>query len=578
MKHIALLVVALVTMAAIPAASQTAYKEFRPGGSLETFLTLTGDKSGNLILSSPRLAGPVRVQVPAVDSIQADTILNLSGDVVFFRDRIQVGATSFLYSDILDIQVENFGDTMVVRFFTSGDSSRLVTRLREGNIIRAFDQVEIDSQQFVRGNIFTVTGDIVVRGEVNKDVVSVFGTVTTTSLGVVRGATATLFGRLEVSKGATVYGSMLSPQQRRTRRFQVLSRDREFSIDPDIRYNRVDGLTLFLGFAFRDHDSLLPSLWASGGYAFEAERWRYKFGVEQTIARDMGLIVGGEAYRLLASGDDWLLGDYENLAYTILAREDFKDYYEAEGGRMYGSIRPMEHLSVDVEFRTEATHWLDAHPRMWAMFGGDKRFRDNFSTVESPFRAIGRAEIESTTVAGLTFSATFDSRSRAGVYNSSAWLIAGNLEWSNEGLGSDYDFRRYTVSLTRYQKVHRESILLLRAMYGGSDGYLPMHKRFYMGGLGTWQGYGHKEFMGSRFWMTNAEYRVVIPGSDFALSAFWDCGQVANDEPLDASIETKNTIGMAGYLGSSFRLSVAKRLDRSSDDTPKIYVRLARHF
>ena len=78
--------------------------------------------------------------------------------------------------------------------------------------------------------------------------------------------------------------------------------------------------------------------------------------------------------------------------------------------------------------------------------------------------------------------------------------------------------------------------------------------------------------------MTNAEYRVVIPGSDFALAAFWDCGQIANDTRLNGEVDTKNTIGMAGYLGSDFRLSVAKRLDRSEDDAPKIYVRLAHHF
>ena len=576
--HFVARIVALATMTAVTAIAQTEYKQFTRGSSLEPLLTLSGDKNGNLTFTSPRLANPVRIQVPLVDSLHADTMLALSGDVVFFEDRIQIGATIFLFTDILDVQVEYSHDTTVVKFLTSTDSSRAIVRLRQGSIIRAFGKVLIDSQQFVRGNVFTVVGDIVVRGEVNKDVVSVFGTVSTASSGVVRGATATMFGGLEVSKNATVYGSMLSPRHKRLRRFQILSRDREFTIDPDIRYNRVDGLTLFLGFAFHDHDSLLPSLWASGGYAFESERWRYKFGLEQTIARSHGLVLGGEAYRLLSSGDDWLLGDYENLANTIIAREDFKDYYEAEGGRVYGRIRPMKHLSLGVDFRSEATHWLDAHPRLWAIFGGHKRFRDNYSTVNTPFRTTGIVEIESTTVAGLNFSATFDTRSTQDTYKSSGWFAQGNLEWSDAGFGSDFDYSRYAVSLTRYQKIHHESMLLLRAMYGGSDGYLPMHKRIYLGGLGTWQGYGHKEFMGSRFWMTNAEYRVIIPGSDIALSAFWDCGQIANDAPLNAEIDTKHTIGMAGYLGSSFRISVAKRLDRSEDDAPKIYARLTRHF
>jgi hypothetical protein len=80
--------------------------------------------------------------------------------------------------------------------------------------------------------------------------------------------------------------------------------------------------------------------------------------------------------------------------------------------------------------------------------------------------------------------------------------------------------------------------------------------------------------MGSRFWMTNVEYRLTIPGSDFALSALWDCGRIANDAPLNGNVEVKNSIGLAGYIGADFRISVAKRLDRSTNADPKIYVRL----
>jgi hypothetical protein len=558
--------------------AQTEYKEFKRSAALVPLFTLKGDKGGNLTVMSPRLTGPVGTPVPSADSIQIDTVLILQNGIIFHADRLTVGDMVFRYDEIVDLRIENLKDTTVVVFSTSPDTTRSITRLRQGNIIRAFAPVVVDSQQFVRGGIFTVSGDITVAGEVNKDVVSLFGRITATATGVVRGGTATLFGQLEVSKGSTMYGSLLSPQRKLMRRFQLMSRDRELTIDPDIRYNRVDGFMLTTGLKFQDHDSLLPSIWASGGYAFESERWRYKFGVEQTIAKSRSLVIGGEAYRKLASDDDWILSDYENLAFVILAREDFKDYYEAEGGRVYARIRPFEQARLGVEFRSEATHWLDAHPRLWALFGGNKRFRDNFSTVDPTFRSVGKAEIESTTVAGLNFSAEYDSRSKMGVFNQSAWHVEGNLDWSNKDLGSDFDFRRYTVALTRYQKIQKESMLLLRATYGGSDGYLPMHRRFYMGGLGSWQGYKHKEYMGSRFWMTNAEYRVVIPGSDLALATFWDCGQIANDAPLDDKADIKNSIGMAGYLGSSFRLSVAKRLDRSEDDGPKIYVRLAHHF
>jgi hypothetical protein len=78
--------------------------------------------------------------------------------------------------------------------------------------------------------------------------------------------------------------------------------------------------------------------------------------------------------------------------------------------------------------------------------------------------------------------------------------------------------------------------------------------------------------------MTNMEYRFNNPDWDIALATFWDCGQIANDAPIDGNIEVKNTLGFAGYISSDFRLSVGKRLDRSNNADPKIYVRLTKSF
>ncbi len=562
---------------AIPFA-QTPYKEFKRTTELQRFFTLSGDKSGTLVITSPLLTSPVLTNVPPQDSVPADTALVLSNGVIFHADRLTAGNRDFLYGEIVDIRIENWHDTSVVVFFTSADSSRSIAKLRQGNIISAFAPVVVDSGQFVRGSVFTVTGNVAVAGEVNRDVVTLLGKISTTASGVVRGGTATIFGQLDINRSSTVYGSMVSPKRKLLRRFQLASRDRQFSIDPDLMYNRVDGFSLFLGLRFQDDDSLLPTVWAKGGYAFESERWRYKFGIAQTINKPRAVVVGAEAYRRLASDDDWILGDYENMAFVLFAREDFKDYYEAEGGRIYTGFSPVGHTRIGLEYRNEATNWLEAHPRLWAIFGGNKRFRDNFSTIDSAGRATGKSEVDTTSVAGFTLSAEFDTRSTFGVYNKSAWHFEGAYEWSDNDLGSDFDFKRYTVGLTRYQRIHKESMLMLRGKLGGSAGYLPIHRRYYLGGLGSWQGYDHKEFSGDGYWLTNVEYRVVIPGSDFALSALWDCGQIQGIGSPSKYAEVKHSVGMAGYLGSGFRLSVAKRLDRLDDAGAKIYVRLAHHF
>ncbi|MFQ5499068.1 MAG: BamA/TamA family outer membrane protein, partial [Candidatus Zixiibacteriota bacterium] len=136
---------------------------------------------------------------------------------------------------------------------------------------------------------------------------------------------------------------------------------------------------------------------------------------------------------------------------------------------------------------------------------------------------------------------------------------------------------RYSFALRRHQKITRRTMLLLRGMLALSDGYLPMHKRYFLGGLGTLRGYNHKELMGTRFWMANVEYRFDLPTADFALSALWDVARIANDSPIDEG-QIKHSFGFAAYVDDDLRISLAKRLDRSDNDDPKLYVRLEQTF
>lgn len=567
-----------VSTAARPTLAQTEYKEYRRPVTLDLYFTISGDNNGNIQVSAPDSSVPITVHVAPGDSALPSNPYALGSDITIWDDSIRAGDRIFDLGKVVDLTVEQRGDTAVIYFFTSPDTSRARMRLKQGNVVRGLSPVQVPAGQFVRGHAVSIGGDVSIRGEVNKDVISVLGSVTVEPGGVVRGAVVSLARDVTVRPQGIVYGRLLSPRQKRPYRHQLWSRDREFRIDPDIRYDRVDGLDLFMGFAFEDHDSTLPSIWARGGYAFESERWRYHFGVEQTLRKAPAVVAGGEAFRRLASADDWLLSNYENLAYVVFACEDFKDYYESEGGQLYVKFNPLHRLWVNADFKVEETHWLDAHPRLWALFGGHKRFRDNFSTVDWAVRDSGKRDIEGKTLAGPSLSIKYDTRSTDGIFDSSGWALDGRFDWSIKGWSSDFDFRRYSIEVTRFQKVSRESIMLLRLMYGNSDGYLPMHRRFYLGGLGTLQGYGHKEYSGTRFWMTNVEYRVTIPGSDFALSALWDAGQIANDSPLNGDVEVRHSIGMAGYVGSDFRLSVGKRLDRSADDAPKFYVKLTHPF
>ena len=534
---------------------------------------------GYVKISIPEADGYKTVRHIAKDVKQKGDIV-YGGDLFLFdSEGLVVDNILYPYDRIYDVRINEHDDEIVLTFFTKNNMPTRLSRTRRGNIITFLDKIIIEEDEFIRGIIFSVKGDIDVYGEVNKDVISLFGDVYIGEGSVVRGDVATLTGRANADRGASIYGEVFTSKGRKIiRRRRFYHREDEFSFTPAFRYNRVDGAGVYGTMKYEDLDSLLPTVWFTGGYAFESERWRYETGLEQVLWRTRPLSIGGTFYRKLASEDDWLINDRENLFFTLLTTEDFKDYYEAEGGRLYTRFKPFENLTFEGGYKYEETKWIRSHRNIWSLFGGDKVFTKNFGSVPEPYRLVGIGEIDSTANAGLYAQLDFDTRDPDEPFESSAWAFTGTAEWSHPDFESDFDYRRYTVKARRYQKVNRHSIMLFRGMYGGSDGYLPMYKRFFLGGLGTLEGYKHKEFMGSRFWMFNLEYRITFPSSDISYSLLYDVGQLSNTPGFESEDEIKHSIGMALYIENDLRLSISKRLDSADDKGPKIYARLTHQF
>ena len=503
----------------------------------------------------------------------------ISKDTRFETDALVIQDSRFPYNAIHSSQIFGLDDKIEIRFTRKEGEISPASKTRQGNIITYSGKTVVEKDQFVRGTVLNITGDIEIFGEINQDVISLFGDVFIASGAVVRGDIACPNGRVNLARDASIYGEVFSYDQREHgSRKRIKKYDKALSIDLAFKYNRVDGATpLFTG-KYKDSDSLLPTLWATGGYGFASDRWRYEFGVEQTLWRDQGLGIGGKFFRRLASDDDWLLNDDENIIFALLVTEDFKDYYEAEGGSIYLNYHPWEKLSFSLGYTQEETNWLKATPHLWSMFGGDKLFGDNFGRVPFSYRTPASQEIDSTTNGFISANLEFDTKYDEKPYRQSSWKAAVAFEYASESLQSDFDYRRYRFQLTRYQRVTQRTMLMVSGVAGLSDGYLPMYKRYYLGGLGTLRGYYHKEFMGSRFWMTTAEYKVQIPKSDLAVSIFWDGGQIANDTRLTGDIEVKQDIGFALYLDDDFKINISKRLDGAPNGDPKIYVRFSNVF
>ena len=492
--------------------------------------------------------------------------------------------TGFVFGDaypfdkITDISVARSGRYTTLSFYSTTEADTRYGSRRRGNVFNPYENIIVPDGEFIRGTVFSITGDIEVYGEVNRDVVALLGDVFIGPDAVVRGDVVAMNGRIDLAGDASVYGDIISGTDSRLGRRHRYSRFRNsyneyLEIDASFaNYDRVDGLSLGLKCTFSDPDSLLPRAWVGGGYAFESERWRYALGLEQAVLRHPSVSIGGEAYRRLASDDNWIMSAEENSAFALFFREDFLDYYEAEGARAYLRFLPMKKLQFEAGYRYEETKWLDAERDLWAVFGGDK-FDYNFNSVPEQARAQGIAEIDSGVMATIYTDLTYETRNPDEPFYRSGWSAKIQSEWSKPDLESSFDYRRYKLSLTRHQRLNRRLMVIMKATYGGSDGYLPIHRRFYLGGVGSIHGYDHKEFSGRYFWMTNLEYRFNFPHSELAAAVLWDAGQTAETSDFAGS-EVKNSLGIAFYLGTDLKIGLAKRLDGAEDDKPRFFARI----
>ena len=504
--------------------------------------------------------------------------IKLTPEVFFDSAGLNFQREKHSYENLSDVSIISEKGQTRITFYERGQAPGRSSTIHEGNIITFAEPITIKKGDFVRGMVLSIRGPVTVSGEVNKDIVSLFGDVTIVTGSVARGNIASITGNLNVEQHASIYGEVYSGTKNYESRHFRFYREDEFEQGILFNYNRVDGLLLGGKLGFVHYDSLWPSVDAGIGYAFASQRWRYHLKLTQKLWKRKSLSIGGEYYRKLGSEDDRLLENSENMIFAFLATEDFKDYFETEGAAFWFEIHPERNLLIKTGCRFDDTRWFGAKRRLWSLFGGDKLFSENFSSVEKSFRAAGITEIDSLANGAIFLNVNYDNRDLGEGFNTSGWRIDAELEWSNPDLGSDSEFRRYWLTAIRYQYLNKYSALHLRGTLANSDGYLPMYKRYYLGGLGTMMGYKHKEFIGTRYWQTNAEYWVSLPTNfQCHVIVFWDVSQIANDAKLDSDAEIRHDLGV-GLNVSGLRLNVAKRLDRAADRNPRIYVRLARVF
>ncbi len=511
------------------------------------------------------------------------------GDARHLPGELQIGSGLWITSEGIVVAGRTFStDRLVVEELDKSKSAvHVVLRgrapdgpsTRRGRIA-AGETLHIEEDDFVRGDAICFGGDIRVSGEVNHDVVVVFGDVSVTGRGLVGGDVAAIGGRVSVHGDGRVRGEILTPRGRGISRQHRVGFDSDHWVEGSLQgtghYNRVDGLHLNTAIRAADADSVLPTLHAAGGYAFEAERWRYSIGARQRIGDRWAVALGGSFLRRTATDDDWLSPEDETSVAALLVTEDMRDYYEEEGGRGYVTFYPAGAGEVGASYAYMQLDWMNRHPRLWSLFGGDKEFRENFSSVPAAERAARRGEFEGSLGEFCAWYA-IDTRDDP-IDPWEGWW--GRLEYRKAGddFRGDLDFERFTAEVRRFQPLGGRISVNARVKYGTSRGDLPLMRAFYLGGLRTVRGIDHKSLRGEEMLLGNLEYVVETGLLETRTALFLDAGRtIARDEDLFDGGEFVSAVGLRLILDEDLQVEVAKSLN-DADEPVHVWAMLARTF
>jgi hypothetical protein len=274
------------------------------------------------------------------------------------------------------------------------------------------------------------------------------------------------------------------------------------------RYNRVDGPAPTVGLCVERGEDPEPLILVAYTHAFSRERGLFEARIDEGLGARPLVALGGRVYRRTASEDEWIVGEMENTLFALFARADYRDYYEAEGGRAHLGINPGRDFGLRLEVRAEEQRPLRTRTRVSA-FGKEDTFQPNPPIERGNDRAwmltarFGPAKLPP----------------RGGTQ--------GDLSWERSGdpLTSDFDYGRLRASAHTLQRLGPRLDFRARAFLGSTrEGALPPQKVWHLGGIGTLRGHEYKEFSGDQFFLLNAEQYCRVRKKSVYLFAFLDCG------------------------------------------------------
>jgi hypothetical protein len=454
----------------------------------------------------------------------------------------------------------------------------------------------LSDDQTVSDNIEVLNGDAFVYGTIKGSILVVNGDAFIRSGAKIDGDVIVVNGKAHVSEEASVSGNVIEREGSDLQERHGFVHGLKFAEHPDIwqnhdflfdhlaaNYNRVDGIFLGLGsekdYFWDGADALSP--YGFLGYAFNLHRWRGQFGIDKWFGNEDRFEVGAEGHSLTDSKDSWAIGPKENSVYSILAKEDFMDYFSRQGASFHAAQYYQMNSRITLSYDVDEYSTLPKTTK-WSLFGGNKVFRDNPAIGDGWMRSFV-VDIEHRSYTGG------DSRKEG-------WVADLRGETTVSGA---FDFRMATFDAARYQPVFTGLQLNMRLRAGTSSGVLPLQRSYQLGGFNSLNAFPLKAFpsdsSGNRMLLLNLEFLFspdmfkhssFFPLNTFTLILFSDVGEVQDAGPSAGLGGGWNTITASGFksdygigFGSSdgtYRIFLAWRTDVAA--LPTFGIRLARPF
>ena len=509
--------------------------------------------------------------------VNADSVVR-SPNVLYFQDVLVIedGMISIDGVELSEAEIERLSVSRDEEYFSpwcedeNGKKQIRRKRLatvrpgRNGDVV-GFHDVIIDSASVIHGDVVSLSGKITIRGKVYGDIVSVFGDVDLEDGAYIQGDVAAPFGEIHRAENARVKGEVVN-----RREFGEEKKHRA-SLGMSARFNRVEGFTFLPSFRFVDRNGRIPTTEVNLAYAVSLKRWEYDFVVKHRFGKTIGPYFDADMFQQASSQDLWIFSESENSIAGLFFKEDFWDFYWQRGFRGEAGIYHKAGMEAGLSYTAARISNLQRTAEK-AIFGGKKEFRENWSTI-LPDSADLMNSAGNLQEAALTFR--YDTRDEKAEPHSGIFAALA-IRQTIDSEPVDFEYQMITAEIKGYIPVGRDQTVMLRTNAGYSDDYLPLFKRFFLGGVGSLRGYDYKEFSGNRYMLLNADYIWQFHRCELGAGIFFDAGKAGYDEQFNDN-DIKTDVGICLLVSDAIRLDLAQRLD-DLDKSPVVFARLQTLF